>query len=95
MIQLAIANLLFGAVFGLRFRVLVLLPLTFASGLMAVIFALITLQSLPECLKTFVTCTLALHSGYLLGSLTRFTLAAARSTRRPARQLKTATEIQR
>jgi hypothetical protein len=93
MVQLAITNLLFGAVFGLRFRVLVLLPLTFASGLTAVIFALIVRQSLPECLETFVACALSLQGGYLFGSLTRFTLAAARSARIPARQLKTASEI--
>jgi uncharacterized membrane protein AbrB (regulator of aidB expression) len=92
MVQFAITNLLFGAVFGLRFRVLVLLPLTIASGLTTVAFALFARQSLPECLEIFVACALALHAGYLFGSMTRFTLAAARSAHVPARH-KTASEI--
>ena len=90
MMQLAIINLLVGAVFGLRFRVLVLLPLTFASGVVALVVALVARESLFESLTTFASCALALQGGYLFGSVMRFTLAAARSTRMLGRPLKTA-----
>ncbi len=93
MVQLAISSLLFGAVFGLRFRVLVLLPLSFASGLVAVVFGLLTRQTPGECLATIAACTLALQGGYVFGSMARFTLAAARSPRLPARQFTAAPEI--
>jgi hypothetical protein len=40
MAELSIFSFLVGAVFGQRFRVLVLLPLTFAMGLVAIVIGL-------------------------------------------------------
>jgi hypothetical protein len=90
MAQVAIFSFLFGAVFGLRFKVFVLLPLTLATGAIALLLAPILSLTVVESLTGFAIGSLALHGGYLFGSFTRFALAAARATRVAARPLKTA-----
>jgi hypothetical protein len=83
MIQLAIGGILLGAVFGLRCKVIVLLPLTILGGVIIGLAALLIGQSALVAVATF---GLALQAGYLLGSLSRITMAAARAVRNvPAR----------
>jgi hypothetical protein len=89
MAQVAIISFLVGAVFGLRFKVMVLLPLTLATAVIALVIAPILFSTLLEGLAGFAIGTLALHGGYLFGSFSRFTIGAARATRVVARQLKT------
>jgi len=95
MTELAICNLLFGAVFGLRFKVLVLLPLTLASALITILSALIAHQSFLVGLESVAVCALALHGGYLFGSAVRFTIAAARSPRSLPSSLQAARQFQK
>lgn len=90
MAQVAIISFLFGAVFGLRFKVMVLLPLTLATGALTLVAAPILSLTLVQSLSGFAIGTLALHGGYLFGSFARFAVAAARATRVVARPLKTA-----
>ena len=90
MAELSIFSFLVGAVFGQRFRVLVLLPLTFAMGLIAIVIGFVAHLRFLDGLKDFALCALALQGGYLFGSLARFWLAAARASRVFARPLKTA-----
>ena len=90
MVEFAILSFLFGAVFGLRFRVMVLLPLTIVLGLATLLVALIAQLGLLESLKGFALCALALQGGYVFGSVARFSVAAARAARIFARPLKTA-----
>lgn len=83
MIQLAIGGLLIGAAFGLRCKVIVLLPLTILGGAIVGFAALLIGQSV---LQAFAVFGLALHGGYLFASLSRITVAAARAVRSvPAR----------
>ena len=82
MVQIAICHLLVGAVFGLRFRVLVLLPLTLASTVMTAVIGLMMDQSALAVGTHIAVLALALQGGYLFGSLARFTIAAARASRR-------------
>ena len=82
MFQIAIGLLLVGAVFGLRFRVLVLLPLTLASSVMTAVIGLVMDQSALAIGTHIAIYALAMQAGYLFGSLARFTIAAARAGRR-------------
>jgi|tagenome__1003787_1003787.scaffolds.fasta_scaffold18582194_2 hypothetical protein len=95
MSELAICSLLFGAVFGLRFKVLVLLPLTLAGAFITMVSSLIALHSLVDGLWGFAFCALALQCGYLLGSAVRFTIAAVRSPRPLPRRLQAARQLQK
>lgn len=90
MAQVAIFSFLVGAVFGLRFKVMVLLPLTLATGVIALLTSPILSLTLLEGLAGFAIGTFALHGGYLFGSFSRFAIAASRATRVVARPLKTA-----
>lgn len=90
MAQLAICSFLFGAVFGLRFRVLVLFPATIALALATIPVALIAQVGVLIALEGFAVCALALHGGYIFGSFAQFSIAAARASRVLERPLKTA-----
>jgi hypothetical protein len=81
MVQIAICHLLVGAVFGLRFRVLVLLPVTVASSLITTAIGLAMGHSLFTIVSHVAICSIALNAGYLFGSLSRFTVAATRTGR--------------
>ncbi|MGL3111385.1 hypothetical protein [Bradyrhizobium sp. BR 1432] len=85
-----IFNFLVGAVLGQRFRVLVLLPLTFVIVLAAIPVGLMVDLTVIESLKGMVLAAIALQGGYLFGSGARFGLAAARAGRAFARPVKTA-----
>lgn len=74
---------------GQRFRVLVLLPLTFVMLLAAVPIGLLVDLTVLESLKSVVFAAIALQGGYLFGSGARFGLAAARAGRVLARPVKT------
>ena len=77
MIQLAISSFLVGAVFGLRFKVMVVMPLIVVGALAIGLVTLLTghADSVVLLILAFAG---ALHAGYLFGSLTRFTMAAMR-----------------
>ncbi|MCK1616122.1 hypothetical protein IVA96_05485 [Bradyrhizobium sp. 159] len=83
-----IFSFLVGAVLGQRFRVLVLLPLSFVLMLAAVPVGLMFDLSVIESLKGAVIAAIALQGGYLFGSGARFGLAAARAGRVFARPVK-------
>lgn len=89
MTALLIFSFLVGAVLGQRFRVLVLLPLTFVMLLAAIPVGLKVDLTVLESLKGAVFAAIALQGGYLFGSGARFSLAAARSGRVFARPVKT------
>jgi hypothetical protein len=78
MATLAIISFLLGAVIGTRFSVRVLLPLSLFVGLNTLFVTLIGNTLATACLSGFVV-IIALQGGYLFGSLTRLTVAAART----------------
>ena len=84
-----IFSFLVGAVLGQRFRVLVLVPLTFFMVLSAIPCGLIADLTVLEILKGVMFAAIALQGGYLFGSGARFGLAAARAGRVFARPVKT------
>jgi len=90
MTELLIFSFLAGAVLGQRFRVLVLLPVTFFLVLTVLPVGLMTSLGFLEGLKAAVFAAIALQGGYLFGSATRFALAAARAARVFARPVKAA-----
>jgi hypothetical protein len=77
MIQLAISSFLVGAVFGLRFKVMVLMPLMLTGGLAIAMVALLIGRE-GSALLLILAFAGALQAGYMFGSFTRFTLAAGR-----------------
>jgi hypothetical protein len=86
MIQLVIGGLLLGAVLGLRLKVIVLLPVTIMGAAITSLAALLMGQSGTVVISSVASFGLALQGGYLLGSWSRFTIAAARAARSvPAR----------
>ncbi|MDE5445720.1 hypothetical protein GWG65_30790 [Bradyrhizobium sp. CSA207] len=89
MIELLILSFLVGAVLGQRFRVFVLLPLTFVMVLAAVPVGWVADVSFLEGLKNLVLAAVALQGGYLFGSAARFALAGARAARVLARPVNT------
>ncbi|MCK1707689.1 MULTISPECIES: hypothetical protein [unclassified Bradyrhizobium] len=90
MTELLILSFLGGAVLGQRFRVFVLLPLTFVMVLAAIPVGWMADVSFLEGLKNLVLAAVALQAGYLFGSAARFALAGSRAARVFARPLKTA-----
>ena len=84
-----IFSFLVGAVLEQRFRVLVLVPLTFFMVLAAIPVGLIADLTVLESLKGVMFAAIALQGGYLFGSGARFGLAAARAGRVFARPVKT------
>ncbi|MDB5653459.1 MAG: hypothetical protein JWQ94_1072 [Tardiphaga sp.] len=86
MIQLAIFSFLVGAVFGLRFKVIAVLPLMLIGGFAISVASWLQGQTLAAGLVTFLAFAAAMQAGYLFGSLTRFTVVAVRAARaQPAR----------
>ncbi|MDT4743678.1 hypothetical protein [Bradyrhizobium sp. WYCCWR 12699] len=83
-----IFSFLVGAVLGQRFRVLVLLPVTFA--LVLTVLPVMTSLGVLDGLKAAAFAAIALQAGYLFGSAARFSLAAARAARVFARPVKSA-----
>ena len=90
MAQFAIAAFLVGAVFGMRFRVMVLLPATMVLGVVALLLATAAQLSWPGALALFAAAALALQGGYVFGSIGRFVIASARASRVFGRTLNTA-----
>jgi hypothetical protein len=90
MTEFLIFSFLVGAVLGQRFRVLVLLPLTFVMLLAAIPVGWMANLGFLDALKGVVLAAIALQAGYLFGSAARFALAAGRAARVFARPLKTA-----
>jgi hypothetical protein len=88
MVAYSLCVFLVGAVFGLRFKVMVLLPLTVAIGLATPLVGVLDHLTLVESFKGFAFCALALNAGYVFGSFARLTIAAARTTRSLARPIK-------
>jgi hypothetical protein len=55
----------------------VLLPLTLATAVLVLLIAAVLQLTLLAALKVFAVCALALHGGYVLGSMVRFWLLPA------------------
>jgi Zn-dependent protease len=88
MAGLAIISFLVGAVYGLRFKVVVLLPLTLALSLLTLPFVLIAQLGLLEGLTSFAFAALALQGGYVFGSIAAmFAFRAQRIFARPLNHL--------
>ncbi|MFB6421133.1 MULTISPECIES: hypothetical protein [Bradyrhizobium] len=81
MVSLLIFSFLAGAALGQRFRVLVLLPLTFVMMLAAIPVGVMVDLTVLGSLKGAVFAVIALQAGYLFGSGARFGLVAARAAR--------------
>jgi hypothetical protein len=81
MIEFGIFSFLVGAVLGQRFRVMVLLPVTFAMAVLSLLVGLLAQLTFLQGLGDLALCVLALQGGYLFGSMARFWLAAARAAR--------------
>lgn len=81
MANLAIISFLVGAVFGTRFKVLVLVPLAIFGGLNTLLVTLIVGEPFDTALLNSLVVIVALQGGYLFGSATRWTIAAARASR--------------
>jgi len=91
MIQLAIFGVLVGAVLGLRFRVLVILPASIVGGILIAAVLLAMGHSALSALSGVVAFALSLQLGYLFGSLSRLTVAAARGARSVSSEVSTKT----
>ena len=88
MAGLAIISFLVGAVYGLRFKVVVLLPLTLALSLLSLPFVLIAQLGLLEGLTSFALAAFALQGGYVFGSIAAmFAFGAQRIFARPLNHL--------
>jgi hypothetical protein len=81
MIEFGILSFLVGAVLGQRFRVMVLLPVTFVMALLTIPVGVLAQLTFLHALEGFAFCALALQGGYVFGSVARFWLAAARAAR--------------
>jgi hypothetical protein len=90
MTELLIFSFLAGAVLGQRFRVLMLLPVTFFLVLTVLPVGLMTSLGFLAGLKAAVFAAIVLQAGYLFGSGARFALAAGRAARVFARPAKAA-----
>ena len=78
MVQLAICGLLFGTVFGLRFKVLILVPVTLVSAVAITAVAVVERESATQAFLAMLVAALTLQAGYVFGSIAPFTMAAAR-----------------
>jgi hypothetical protein len=81
MIHLAVFSVLIGAVFGLRFKVMVLLPLTVIGCLATAIVGFALRQPTATLAISLALFAASLQFGYIFGSLTRMTMAAVRAPR--------------
>ncbi len=90
MVECGILSFLVGAVLGQRFRVLVLLPVTFVMALFTIPVGVLAQLTFLQGLGGFALCALALQGGYVFGSVARFWLAAARAARRVPRAVSAA-----
>ena|ERR1043166_1278606 len=81
MFMLLISSALLGAIVGLRFKVLVLLPALFLLFLLVLGLGVLRGESLPEILLASVVGGTGLQLGYLCGAALAFAVAAARLPR--------------
>lgn len=90
MTELLIFCFLAGAVLGQRFRVLVLLPLTFVMLLAAIPVGWMANLGFIDGVTDVVLAAIVLQAGYLFGSAARFVIAGSRAARAFARPVKSA-----
>ena len=81
MLSLSLISLLVGAVLGMRFRVLVLLPAIFAALLAILAVGISSSINFPVIALAMVLATACLQLGYLGGVATRHVLTLARAGR--------------
>lgn len=81
MTMLMIGGALLGATLGLRFKVLVLLPVTFIGVAGTFVFATLYQSSFAATIVLAVALATALQAGYFAGLFVRFVLVAARAPR--------------
>ena len=78
MVMMAISGVLFGAVFGVRFKVLVLVPAILVGVPGIAVVGAISGASIATIVTNAITWSFALQFGYLGGLLTRSVMVAAR-----------------
>jgi hypothetical protein len=83
MVLMAISGTLLGAVFGLRFKVLVLLPVLLVGVLSIAAASAISGTPIATIAIDAIAWSLALQFGYLGGLLTRSVMVATRIRSRP------------
>jgi hypothetical protein len=79
MLTLSFISLLVGAVLGMRFKVLILLPAIVVALLAIFAIAIRSPASFPNIALTMVLAAACLQLGYLGGVATRYALALARA----------------
>jgi hypothetical protein len=79
MLPLMIVGFLCGAVLGMRFKVLVLVPAIFLGGIVAAGSNMAVGETLWTSFLALVAVATALQLGYFFGSVVRHALAAPRS----------------
>lgn len=82
MLLLALISILVGAVLGLRFRVLILVPVIAVTWLLLLIIGTETGASTWSLIGAMVVIAAAAQIGFLCGTATRLVLASARVARR-------------
>lgn len=76
-----VSSFLVGAVLGLRFTVMAVVPANVAGALAVVMGAMLLDHSATSVVLAVLGFSAALQGGYMFGSFTRFTLAAMRVAR--------------
>ena len=80
MIMIALCSSLIGAVLGMRFKVQVLFPAAILGCSIVVAVALLKGSSMSSIIIAAIISVTSLQIGYLGGLLTRFYIAASRTT---------------
>lgn len=81
MAMVAIGGALIGAVFGLRFKVLVLLPAILVGTLSLAVVGIALGSAISTIVINIIAWACALQSGYLVGLFTQFVMVEARARR--------------
>jgi hypothetical protein len=81
MIMLALIGAVVGAVLGLRFKVLILVPAIWLGLLLIIAAGIARGGAAGSIALTCAALATALQFGYLAGTFTRFTIAGSRATR--------------
>lgn len=81
MSALVTLSFLLGALLGLRFKVLVLVPLTASLGIAAIVVGLVTHVGAVTIFWGYALCAILLQAGYLVGSVARSWVVVGRLPR--------------
>ncbi|HVY57320.1 MAG TPA: hypothetical protein VHA77_05670 [Xanthobacteraceae bacterium] len=79
---MVLLSVLLGAVLGLRFTVLIVIPAAMIAFVLALVTSVLRESGLAETIFLVVAVEAALQVGYLCGVMVRYTISAARAPRR-------------